>query len=113
MKVYKNHGEKNRDDDVYFDPESYLYSGGLLDGSKIGLRSKKSYNAIKNITIYEYQKFFFSNAGKLDAKKKSEKDESYFASVFIQKNVYVLIFMIIIAAIGAIVGIIIKKKKVE
>ena len=108
MKVYNNKGSGGRADNVYFDPESRVYSGGLLEGSDIGVRSKKSFKAVKNITQYEYDTFFTPDNGRLTTSIRSVKDETFYASVFADKEVWFIIAMavvvILLGCVGKLVG---------
>lgn len=111
MKVYDNRGSGNRKDDVYFDPESRVHSGGLLDGSNIGVRSRKSFKILENITQYEYDKFFKSNTGSLSKKIRSTTDETFLASVFANKSIMIIAGIILLAIVSAIVGVVAGRKR--
>ncbi|MBR0118783.1 MAG: right-handed parallel beta-helix repeat-containing protein, partial [Eubacterium sp.] len=111
MKVYDNMGSGNRKDDVYFDPESRVHSGGLLDGSNIGVRSRKSFKILENITQYEYDKFFNSNTGSLSKKIRSTTDETFLASVFANKSIGIIAGIILLAIISAIAGVAAERKR--
>ena len=104
MKVYNNKGSGGRADNVYFDPESRVYSGGLLEGSDIGVRSKKSSKAVKNITQYEYDTFFTPDNGRLTTSIRSVKDETFYASVFADKEVWFIIAMAVVVILLGYVG---------
>ena len=116
MKVYNNKGKKGRADNLFLQhgkaSKAYLYSGGLLDGSKIGIRTNKSYTAIKNITQYEYEEFFFSDVGSFKKDNvKAAKEEVYLASVFADRTMVVMGIMFLVVVIAATAGVIVQRKK--
>ena len=115
MKVYDNKGKDGREDDLYLQhgkkSKAYLYSGGLLDGSRIGIRSNKSYTAIKNITQYEYEEFFFSDVGSFKTENIKEKEEVYLASAFTDTELWVMVCMILVVCAGAGAGIIYRRRE--
>ena len=108
MKVYDNKGKKNRADDLFLQKgkvsSAYLYSGGLMEGSHVGVRSNESYNAIKNITQYEFEECFFSDTRTSIEKKnvKAGVNESILASVFTDAGAKMMIFMISVILAGAV-----------
>ena len=110
MKVYDNTGKDNRRDDLFLQKgnvtEAHLYSGGLLDGSRVGVRSNKSFTGLKNITQYEYEECFFSDTSTHLRKKNEQaaKDETILASVFTDTEIRMIIFMTAVILLGAVVG---------
>ena len=116
MKVYNNKGKKNRSDNLFLQcgkaSNSYLYSGGLTDGSKVGIRTNQKYSALKNITRYEVDEYFFSDAGSFVKENiKKAKSEVFLASVFANIGVRLAIGMILIIIIGALTGLSYKKRR--
>ncbi|HAK58065.1 MAG TPA: hypothetical protein DCP06_03705, partial [Lachnospiraceae bacterium] len=111
MKVTDNKGSGNRTDNVYFDPESRVHSGGLLDGSVIGVRSRKSFKILENITKYEYDNYFRSDAGSLSNKIRSEKDETYLASVFSDNYYLIMVGLLFMAIASAVAGVYSRKSR--
>ena len=115
MKVYDNKGKKDRADDLFLQKgkvtEAHLYSGGLLDGSKVGLRSNKSFTALKNITQYEFDECFFSDTSDALEKKdvKAAVDETYYASVFSDMGIWLIAILVLIIVVGAMAAIVYKK----
>ena len=116
MKVYNNKGKKGRADNLFLQhgkaSKAYLYSGGLLDGSKIGIRTNQSYTAIKNITQYEYDEFFFSDAGSFKKDNvKAAKEEVYLASVFTDTELWIMGGLILIVCAGTYAGLIYRGRR--
>ncbi|MBR6228940.1 MAG: hypothetical protein IKQ97_04315 [Eubacterium sp.] len=117
MKVYDNKGKKNRADDLFLQKgkatEAHLYSGGLLDGSKIGVRTNKKFTALKNITQYEFEECFFSDTSDSLVKKnvKSATDETILASVFTDAGTWIMILMTLLILAGAAAGLVYRKRK--
>ena len=115
MKVYNNKGKKGRNDDLFLQcgkaSEARLYSGGLMNGSRIGVRSNGSYSALKNITQYEFEECFFSNTAPLEKQNvKKAKQEVFYASVFADWNFWLLaLLLIVLLAAGA--GVYARKRK--
>ena len=117
MKVYDNKGKKDRADDLFLQKgkatEAHLYSGGLLDGSKVGLRSNKSFTALKNITQYEFEECFFSDTSTAIRKKNEQaaKDETYLASVFTDSDAWIMGLKVLTVLVGAVAGVVYRKKR--
>lgn len=111
MKVTDNKGSGNRTDNVYFDPESRVHSGGLLDGSTIGVRSRKSFKILENITKYEYENYFRTDSGRMTQKIRSTKDETYLASVFSDNFILIIAGLIFIVIASAAAGVYSRKQK--
>ena len=113
MQVYKNTGSGGRADDLYLEDSkenATVYSGGLMDGSTVGIRTGGKDPELRNVTKQEVDEYFFANEGTFSTSKQSETNESYYASVFATGNIYVMMMVFIAAAAFFVIGAVIVKK---
>ncbi|MCR5793605.1 MAG: hypothetical protein K6G65_10580 [Lachnospiraceae bacterium] len=103
VKVFDNSGKGNRSDNVFL-AKGYLYSGGLLDGSRIGVRTNKKYKALIQISQYELDKVFFFDSGSYSKKNTKTKNEVYLSSAFASFEGWIIVGLSLVILLGALVG---------
>ncbi|SDB07420.1 hypothetical protein [Eubacterium oxidoreducens] len=113
MEVCDNTASHGRADDLYLEDakeNATVYSGGLMDGSKVGIRTGGDDPKLKNVTKQEVEEYFFTNSGSFSSTKNSEKNESYYASVFAIGNRFVIVLVTILVAAFLVAGAVVVRR---
>ena len=116
MEVCNNTGSGGRADDLYLEDskqDATVYSGGLMDGSKVGVRTGGKDPALKNVTQQEVDEYFFTNSGSFSTSKQSEKNESYYATVFGNENAIIIAVFVILWAIAIFGGLRVRRSRIR
>ena len=119
MRVYSNQG-KNDQDNITLQSgtvtTAYLYSGGLYEGSRVGIGSTgKNVKLGEGISTYQLERYYFADSGSLSSGDTSRQETPFYASAFGDGSLRVIGIssVIILVSVIAMVVVRLRKRKEE
>lgn len=119
MRVYSNQG-KNDQDNITLQSgtvtTAYLYSGGLYEGSRVGIGSTgKNVKLGEGISTYQLERYYFADSGSLSSGDTSRQETPFYASAFGDGSLLVIGIssVIILVSVIAMVVVRLRKRKEE
>ena len=110
MQIYNNKNKSKRADNLFIEKGATLYSGGLSDGSRVGISTNKTAECLIDITQWELEHCFFTDVGYFSVSKwRSNGNESVLASVFSGGNLIVICGVLFVFVAAMSYGIVKKK----
>lgn len=119
MRVYSNEGKNGRNNITLQSgtvTTAYLYSGGLYEGSRVGVGSTgKNVKLGDTISKYQLDRYFFSDTGSLTLNDTTQQETPFYSSVFGTGSIWIIVIsgLLIIASIAAMIVVKIKRGREE